>query len=188
MKTLRCSDCVEALMEQSTDINCNLINIKKGSLLYPSTTLVYICKQIENTLITYIHIHKTFDQFNMNRFTNDVMEYLIDKNIFLELKEHINDQNFFTNHLNHLLRYIIQLSFHGLRFRMLIIIDSCIKLSFILYVLFSAVKVIFACLALSCVGCGWSENFVCQYIIIFRYKIWLPLISNTIDFWSYLLF
>lgn len=37
------------------------------------------------------------------------MVHFIDKNIFSELKEHINDQNFFTNHLNHLLRYIIQL-------------------------------------------------------------------------------
>lgn len=55
-------------MERSTNINCNLINIKnKGPLLYPSTTLVYVCKQIENTLTTYIH--KTFNQFNMNRLT-----------------------------------------------------------------------------------------------------------------------
>lgn len=110
MKTLRCSECVITLMERSTNTNCNLINIKnRGSLLYPSTTLVYICKQIEKTLTTYIHIHKTFDQFNMNKFTNDIMIHFIDKNIFMELKEHINDQNFFTNHLNHLLRAIIQL-------------------------------------------------------------------------------
>jgi len=87
MKTLRCLECIETLIEQSTDINCNLINIKnRGRLLYPSTTLVYVCKQIENTLTTYIRIHKTFDQFNMNRFTNDIMVHFIDKNIILELK------------------------------------------------------------------------------------------------------
>lgn len=45
----------------------------------------------------------------MNKFTNNITIHFIDKNIFLELKEHINDQNFFTNHFNHLLRIIIQL-------------------------------------------------------------------------------
>lgn len=43
IKTLRGSECIETLIEQSTDINCNLINItNRKRLLYPSTTLVYV--------------------------------------------------------------------------------------------------------------------------------------------------
>lgn len=45
----------------------------------------------------------------MDVFIYDVMENLIDKNIFIDLREHINDQCFFSNHINNLLRIIIQL-------------------------------------------------------------------------------
>jgi len=45
----------------------------------------------------------------MDVFIYDVMENLIDKNIFNNLREHVNDQCFFSNHINNLLRIIIQL-------------------------------------------------------------------------------
>jgi len=56
MKTLHCVKCVGALIEQNADTknNYNLINIKnRGSLIYPSKDLVYICKKIENTIRHY---------------------------------------------------------------------------------------------------------------------------------------
>ena len=37
-------------------------------------------------------MNKTLDQFNMNKFTYEMMIYFVDKNIFLELRDHINDQ------------------------------------------------------------------------------------------------
>jgi len=53
----------------------------------------------------------------MNTFVNNVMNNLIGTNhtnvnginIFTQLREHINDQCFSDNHVNHLLRLIIQL-------------------------------------------------------------------------------
>jgi len=44
----------------------------------------------------------------MNTFVCKVMEELIHINIFPELKEHVNDQSFSSNHVNHLLRIIIE--------------------------------------------------------------------------------
>lgn len=110
MKTVHCTECVGALIQQSTHINSNLINIKnKGSLLYPSKDLVYICKQVENTIRTYLSEEKTLNNFNMNIFVLHVMNKFIHVGIFDDLKEHISDQCFFSNHVNHLLRLIVQL-------------------------------------------------------------------------------
>jgi len=111
MKTLHCVECVGALIEQNADTknNYNLINIKnRGSLIYPSKDLVYISKKIENTIRHYLCENETLSNFNMNTFVCKVMEELIHINIFPELKEHVNDQSFSSNHVNHLLRIIIE--------------------------------------------------------------------------------
>lgn len=98
-------------MQQKSDTNNNnLIHLKNGgSLIYPSSDLVYICKMVEKTLHTYMYNTKTLSHFNMNMFTYAVMEKFIGTSIFNELKEHINDQCVYSNHVNHLLRAIIQI-------------------------------------------------------------------------------
>lgn len=39
----------------------------------------------------------------MNYFVCDIMEKIIDENIFINLKNHINDQLFYCNHVNNLI-------------------------------------------------------------------------------------
>lgn len=110
MKTLHCTECVNALKEQHTCTSNSLINIKsRGFLLHPSKDLVYICKQAEDTIHSYIHTEKNLNNFNTNMFICDVMQKLIHANIFETLKEHISDQCFSSNHVNHLLRITIHL-------------------------------------------------------------------------------
>lgn len=60
-------------------------------------------------IIDYIHTNKILSNFNMNSFVSNVMQTLVGLNIFTQFKEHINDQYFINNHINHLLQIIIQL-------------------------------------------------------------------------------
>jgi len=65
---------------------------------------------VESKEMSYcIRIHKNFSNFNTNIFILDVMQKLIHVNIFDTLKEHISDQCFSNNHVNHLIRVILQL-------------------------------------------------------------------------------
>lgn len=60
----------------------------------------------------YINIHKDLNNFDMKTFMYDIMRNIIShttQGTFNELKEHINDQCFFSNHINHLLKCIITL-------------------------------------------------------------------------------
>lgn len=58
----------------------------------------------------YIKANKVLNNFNTNAFIYDVMENIsYNTNIFIKLKEHINNQCFFSNHINHLLRCIMEL-------------------------------------------------------------------------------
>lgn len=108
-KLLRCIECIDALTAK-TQTGCNLIDIKnRDSLFYPSKDLIYICKKVETAITIFKNMHTTFKSFKMDVFVHDVIENLIDKDIFIELKEHINDQCFFSNHINNLLRVVIQL-------------------------------------------------------------------------------
>jgi len=45
----------------------------------------------------------------MNTFVSKILQNFVGINIFAQLKEHINDQCFWGNHINHLLRAIIEL-------------------------------------------------------------------------------
>lgn len=113
MKKLNCVECINALTVRDAETNQNLINIKsRGSLLYPSRDVIYICKQVDNALTMYIKVHKNLSDININTVTYDIMKNIISytsQGIFNVLKEHINDQCFFSNHVNHLLKSIISL-------------------------------------------------------------------------------
>lgn len=109
MKILHCTKCIGALIEQNADTNNNLINVKnRGSLIYPSKDLVCICKKIETAIQSYIYKNKTLNNFNVNAFVHDIMITFIDIKIFEDLKEHISDQCLYSNHVNHLLRIVIE--------------------------------------------------------------------------------
>jgi len=83
MKNLRCAQCINALIGKNDETDQNLINIKnRGSLIYPSRDVIYICKKVDSAIyITmYIKINKNLSNININSFTNDLMQ-----NIFLIL-------------------------------------------------------------------------------------------------------
>jgi len=113
MKNLRCAQCINALIGKNDEIDQNLINIKnRGSLIYPSRDVIYICKKVDSVITMYIKINKNLSNININSFTNDLMQNIFSytsQSIFNELNDHINDQCFFSNHLNHLIKSIISL-------------------------------------------------------------------------------
>lgn len=110
IKILHCAECVDAVIAKSTEKTYNLINIKsRGFLLSPSKDVLNICKKVENAIRIYLKINKVLNKFNMNYFVCDIMEKIIDENIFINLKNHINDQSFYCNHVNNLVRCIIEI-------------------------------------------------------------------------------
>lgn len=78
-KCMHCIECINALTAK-TQTECNFINIKnRGSLLYPSKNLIYICKQVETAINIYKNTHTTLQSFEMNIFVYDVIENLIER-------------------------------------------------------------------------------------------------------------
>lgn len=113
IKNIHCAECTNALIGKYNEADQNLIKIKsKGLLIYPSRDVIYICKKVDSAIFMYIKVNKNLSNIDINFVTYDIMRDLISctsQGIFNELKEHVNDQSFFNNHINHLLKSIISL-------------------------------------------------------------------------------
>lgn len=108
--TLHCDECLDALIDKDPNNN-NLIRIKnKGGLIQPAKDVVTICIKCEKSIRHALHINnnalsnKLLDLY----LTNDILESLLNVNVFEILKEHSHDQAPLDNHIIHLIRTIIQ--------------------------------------------------------------------------------
>lgn len=109
-KRLHCSICLKTLYnDDSTKQNCNLISIKnKGALTYPSCDLIRICKKTEQKILLYIKAYKTLNTLSIEKCTLEIVSHFLNTDIFIELKNHISDHDFDSNHIYHLLKLIVQ--------------------------------------------------------------------------------
>ncbi|KYN04635.1 THAP domain-containing protein 9 [Cyphomyrmex costatus] len=107
-KHIICEICVQALTDNNK--TGTLIRLKdRGSLFYPSQSVVNICKETEkvirfNTKEQHAIISNTY---NANYVAYCVLRHLNMNNIFTDLITHSNDQNIITCHRVQLVKSII---------------------------------------------------------------------------------
>jgi len=107
-KHIICEICVESLTDNNK--TGTLIHLKdRGSLLYPSQSVVNICKETEKVIRFYIKEQHAIisNTYNANYIAYCVLRNLNMNNIFTDLITHSNDQNVLTCHRVQLVKSII---------------------------------------------------------------------------------
>lgn len=108
-KNIMCEPCINALTDNTK--SAKFIQIKdRGSLIYPSASVVKICLETEK-VIRFImkekHDITLNSKYTVHNITQIVLLNLHRENIFVDLINHCNDQSFLTYHRTHLMKSII---------------------------------------------------------------------------------
>ncbi|KAF2895270.1 hypothetical protein ILUMI_10903 [Ignelater luminosus] len=109
-KTIKCKQCLGILVDSSNKLNYHLIAIKnRGGLLFPSSDVTDICMNSKKCVKQALA--ESGGKFLLKKFTSaylslSVLNYYLDKEIFLSLNEDIFDQPPMENYITLLIKAI----------------------------------------------------------------------------------
>jgi hypothetical protein len=110
IKTIKCDECVSALIDYSNRSICLLTATKdRSGLMYPSTDVINVCEISEKTIKQALS--ESGGSFLKKKFTGEyltssVLHYYLDKDIFDVLRIHSKNQSPVDNHVILLIKAI----------------------------------------------------------------------------------